>query len=362
MSSILLTEQLPETRPASSARTEVSVRVQTTEQGWSDYVEAHPAATVDHLWGWRSVFERVFGQECVYLTAQSAGRTSGVLPLVCFNSRLFGRVVVSVPYLNYGGILASDSDAAEALLDHARIVGDRFGASYVEVRNPKRWFPHLPFRQHKVRMALPLPSIADDLWKALDRKVRNQVRKAQKEALTTEAGGTDLVADFYAVFASNMRDLGTPVYSKRLFTAVFEQFPTRARIFVVRHQGQPVAAAVSIRFRDTVLVPWASSLRAYRQRCPNMLLYWTMIESAIADGVRVFDFGRSSPDAGTFQFKQQWGAVPEPQFWEYIQRPGQPIPDHGTSNGRFDIAIDVWKRLPLWLANTVGPHIVRHVP
>jgi FemAB-related protein (PEP-CTERM system-associated) len=211
-------------------------------------------------------------------------------------------------------------------------------------------------------MALPLPSIADDLWKALDRKVRNQVRKAQKEQLTTEAGGADLVEDFYVVFASNMRDLGTPVYPKRLFTAVFEQFPTRARIFLVRHEGRPVAAAVSIRFRDTVLVPWASSLRAYRQRCPNMLLYWTMIEGDITDDIRVFDFGRSSPDGVTFQFKQQWGAIPQPQFWEYIQRPGRPIPDHGPSNGRFDTAIEVWKRLPLWLANAVGPHIVRHVP
>ena len=292
----------------------LSVDANATEQEWTRYVEAHPGATVDHLWGWRHVFERVFGQRCVYLAARRDADIVGVLPLVLFRSRLFGRIAVSVPYLNYGGILDSDEAAAAALVARAQEIAADFGAAYLELRNHRRYLTGRPCREHKVRMVLPLPETVDDLWKALDRKVRNQVRKAQKEGLVAESGGATLVDDFYPVFARNMRDLGTPVYSRHLFLETLRAFPDAARVHVVRHQGLPVAGAVSVRFRDTVLVPWASSLRDYRHLCPNMLLYWSMLEAAIRDGAKVFDFGRSSAGAGTHQFKLQWGAAEIPQY------------------------------------------------
>jgi FemAB-related protein (PEP-CTERM system-associated) len=211
-------------------------------------------------------------------------------------------------------------------------------------------------------MTLPLPESVDDLWKSLDRKVRNQVRKAQKEGLVTESGGAGLVKDFYRVFARNMRDLGTPVYSTRLFFETLRAFPDAARVHVVRHQGVPIAGAVSVHFRDTILVPWASALREYRHLCPNMLLYWHMLEGAIEAGARTFDFGRSSVGGGTHQFKQQWGARESILHWEYALLRNGEIPDHGPQSRKFGAAVETWKRLPLWLANRVGPAIVRHIP
>jgi CelD/BcsL family acetyltransferase involved in cellulose biosynthesis len=136
-----------------------------------------------------------------------------------------------------------------------------------------------------------------------------------------------------------------------LFSEVLRLFPDRARIYIVRHQGRAVAGAVTFSFRDTVLVPWASSLRAYRHLCPNMLLYWTMMEGAIGGGFRVFDFGRSSRGAGTHQFKLQWGAEESPLHWEYVLVNRETAPDQGPANPRFNLAIEAWRRLPLWLAN-----------
>jgi FemAB-related protein (PEP-CTERM system-associated) len=340
----------------------VSVEADATEEEWAEYVNGHPDATVDHAWGWRSIIERVFRQQCRYLTARRGGRIVGVLPLVCFKSTLFGRLVVSIPYLNYGGILAADASAADALVQRAQAVASEFGASYLELRNQQRYLPDRPCRQHKVRMALALPSAAEDLWKALDRKVRNQVRKAQKEGLTAESGGASLIPEFYSVFARNMRDLGTPVYPVQLFSETLHAFPGRARVHLVRREGQAVAGAVSVRFRDTVLVPWASSLREYRQLCPNMLLYWSMLEGSAADGARVFDFGRSSAGAGTHQFKLQWGAAEIPQYWEYVLFKGSEVPSHGIEGAKVGAAVAMWRRLPLWLTNTVGPRIIAHVP
>jgi FemAB-related protein (PEP-CTERM system-associated) len=200
------------------------------------------------------------------------------------------------------------------------------------------------------------------LWERLDRKVRNQIRKAQKSALTVERGDHRLLNEFYEVFARNMRDLGTPVYSQRLFAEVLRTFPDRARLHVVRLGSQPIAAGLTYRTGKTVEVPWASSVRDFNQLCPNHLLYWNVIETAIADGCDQLDFGRSTPHEGTYKFKEQWGAEPLPLHWEYVLTSGSTLPNLGPANRKFHLMIEAWKKLPLKVATTLGPHVVRGIP
>ena len=340
----------------------VTVSGDVTPAEWDRYVSDHPDATADHLWGWRRVFADVFGHGSVYLAARRGGTVTGVLPLVLFQSRVFGRSITSVPFLNYGGILADDPATAVALLDQATAETRAFGASHLELRHQRQLFQDLPCRQHKLALTRPLPATVDELWADTDRKVRNQVRKAQKAGLVAVSGGPELVASFYEVFARNMRDLGTPVYSQRLFETTLAVFGDRARVFVVRQGSRTLAGAVAIGLRETILVPWASSLRAFRHLCPNMLLYWTMMEQGTASGMRRFDFGRSSPGSGTHQFKLQWGAHATPMAWEYVILAGQDVPDQGPSNPKFRLAIGAWKRLPLAVANRLGPWIARQLP
>jgi serine/alanine adding enzyme len=237
-----------------------------------------------------------------------------------------------------------------------------FGATHLELRHAERQCADLPCRQHKLRMVLPLAGTSEAQWALLDRKIRNQVRKAQKEGLTVVSGGRESVDEFYAVFARNMRDLGTPVYPRTLFDETIRAFPERTCLSLVRRGGQAVAAGLTIRFGPVTLNPWASSLREFRSLSPNTLLYWTMIDRAVADGATLFDFGRSSPGGGTHQFKEQWGAQGSPMYWEYVLLSRTEPPDHGPSNPRFDRAIALWKRLPLTVANTVGPWIARQLP
>ena len=347
-------------QPSSIVPVDVSDAV--TEFEWDSYVGNHPDGTVDHLWRWREIFEGVFRHQNVYLVARRGNAIAGVLPLVRFQSKLFGRFLVSLPFLNYGGVLASDVTAVDALVAHAREHGRECGASHVELRHRTRQVPDLAYRQHKLALTRSLAESSEELWSNVDRKVRNQVRKAQKDGLTTAIGGEELVDQFYEVFARNMRDLGTPVYAKRLFSETLRLFPGAAQVYTVRSGNMIVAAAIAIRHGDTVLVPWASSLREYRHQCPNMLLYWTMLERASTTGARVFDFGRSSPDSGTHHFKVQWGAQATPLHWEYVLLTRQSPPDHGPRNPKFAAAISAWRRLPLWLTNSAGPLIVRNIP
>ena len=345
----------------SMPRLDILVSSECQPAAWDAYVAGHPLGTVDHLWGWRAVFRQAFGHDSEYLVARRDGAIVGVLPLVLFKSRLFGRSVVSLPMLSYGGLLIDSAAVAAPLVARAGEIARGFHASHLELRHQVR-LTDLPATQKRVSVRMPLPERSETLWERLDRKVRNQVRKAQKSGLTVTWGGSEVVDDFYKVFSENMRDLGTPVYSKRLFSSVLTQFPERARICVVSHNGRPVAGGFTLRLNRTTLVPWASSLKAYRQMCPNMLLYWSMIEQAINQGAQVFDFGRSLPDGGTMLFKTQWGGIPEPQVWEYLLISATAIPNQGSTNTRFNMAIEVWKRLPLPIANATGPFIVRNIP
>ena len=343
----------------------VSVATDADQADWDHYLSVlpRPRREIDascHDWAWRGVLERTFRHESVYLMARGAGgQVCGLLPVVFLRSRLFGRLLVSLPFLNYGGVVAESDAVARALLDRAVEEGGARGCRHVELRHVGQQFPDRPTKQHKVVMHLP---IAPGLWDQLDRKVRNQVRKAEKSSLVAIQGGPELVDEFYAVFSRNMRDLGTPVYSRTLFENVLRAFPDRTRLTVVRLGAQPVAAGLTYRAGDAVQVPWASSIRDFNSLCPNHLLYWRIIESAIAEDARTLDFGRSTPGEGTYKFKEQWGAVPAALHWEYALFGGAAVPDQSPKNPKFRLAIRAWQRFPLWLANRLGPRIVRSIP
>lgn len=346
---------------STGANAPVVVETCTDAAAWDAYVLQQPEASGYHLWGWKAIFERVFGHRTTYLVAIRDGRVAGVLPLVLFESAIFGRFVVSLPFVNYGGVVADDDAAAAALVARAGAITREHRASHLELRHDRRRFPHLAPKEHKVAMTLALPADADTLWNALDRKVRNQVRKAEKSGLVAATAGREGLGEFYAVFSRNMRDLGTPVYTPALFEAVLAAFPDRARLIIVRLGTTPVAAGLTWRWRDRTEVPWASSLREHNALSPNNLLYWTILKEAIAAGSRTLDFGRSTPNEGTFHFKKQWGAGPVPLCWEYDVAQGA-LPDQSPKNPKFRLAIQAWQKLPVPVANVLGPRIVRSIP
>jgi len=327
------------------------------------YVAMQTGASAYHLPAWLGVIRRAFGHETRYLVAESGDRVVGVLPLVFFRSRVFGRFAVSLPFLNYGGVLADNESAARALLEHAVEQTRSAGGTHLELRHcDAQMFPELPAKRHKVAMELTLERTIDLQWHALDRKLRNQIRKAEKSGLTAQVGGSELLEPFYGVFARNMRDLGTPVYGIRFFREILATFVDCARVLCVRHEGRPVAASIVHWSGSRIEVPWASALREFNPLCANVLLYWHMLQFAIERRLEVFDFGRSTPDQGTFHFKKQWGAVPRQLVWEYWTAEGHSLPDLNPSAARFDLAVRTWQRLPMVVTTALGPHIVRNIP
>jgi FemAB-related protein (PEP-CTERM system-associated) len=334
------------------------------ELAWDRFVATRPNATAYHQIGWKNIVEQAFGHKTYYLLAEDEqGAVTGILPLVHLKSIIFGNYMVSLPFLNYGGCCSDDPESAANLIQAAVELGQKHGVSHIELRDQMPGEPGFPVKTSKVAMLVGLPERAEQMWEAFDPKLRSQIRKPQKEGLFAKIGGKDELDSFYAVFSANMRDLGTPVYSKRFFELILETFPAVTRICTVYNDRQvPLASGFLVEFKGVVEIPWASSLREYYRQGPNMLLYWMALQFSCERGAKVFDFGRSSPGSGTYKFKEQWGAHPKQLYWHYWLRDGGPLPDLSPNNPKYQLAINVWKKLPLGLTTWIGPSVVRNLP
>jgi len=304
----------------------------------------------------------------VGVSPAGVGKICGYLPLALVSSRLFGRFLVSLPYVNRAGVVARDRSVASELVGCAIALAQTHKVNYLELRShgpldpSSKLHPSLGVsRSNKVRMVLPLPDTGQDLWNIVSAKVRNQVRKGQKNQLQIRWGGLELLDAFYEVFSVNMRDLGTPVYPKGLFASILEQFEGQAELSVVDLGDRVAAAALLVHAQGVTQVPSASSLRCFHHANPNMWMYHQLLLRAVDRGSRAFDFGRSSEGSGTYRFKKQWGAQPHPTLWQYHVLRGrvdQMRPDSPHNRWR----VSTWKKLPVWLTRRIGPVIVRGIP
>ena len=360
------TLQRPRVLPQTQTKTTTVIRAELTSSpsAWEPYLAAKGHSAFYQRAEWLHVLQNGMQQTPVCLQAMQGSQLVGVLPLAFVSSQLFGRFLVSLPYLNSSGVIADTPEAATALIDRAIEFADRFDVRYLELRHeqPIEHPQLVEAVTDKVHMRLQLPETSELLWDSLKSKLRSQVRKPLNNPdLTVHWGQHELLDEFYDIFTRNMRDLGTPPFSRQLFESMLNEFPDAAEFCCVRLSGQPVASGLLIHGPGVTEVPSASSLRQFNSTSANMLMYWNLLTRAIERGQSVFDFGRSSKDAGTYRFKAQWGAEESPAVWQHYVRNGE-ANDMRPNSGKFDLMIRTWQKLPVWLTRLIGPSIVRGIP
>jgi len=329
------------------------------EEEWDLFAARQQGYTHFHRLRWRTLIGDVFGHECVYLAARDAGELVGVLPLVRVRSIVFGHYLVSMPFLNYGGPLGTES-GIRALVARAISIARRENVKLLELRSRVPLDISLGVSHRRITVVLDLPGDSDTLFRRFDAKLRSQIRRPQKEGVTVRFG-PEQVLPFFSVFARHMRDLGTPTQPLSFFRAIAERFPEDSLFACAYLAGKPVAAGCGFRFGDEFEMTWASSLRAYNREAPNMLLYWACMQRAIAQGVKRFNFGRCAPGGGTHRFKIQWGGSEEPLFW-YGLGATSDATTPSLDNSAFRFGPRVWRKLPESIATAFGPSIVRYIP
>jgi len=332
-----------------------------TGQEWDGFLQDVPS-TFCHLYGWRAVMEETFGHDCHYMAAlDTSGSIRGILPLVRVRSRLFGDYLMSMPFLNYGGP-AGTAEACQELSNKAVERAQVLGVDLLELRAREPLEAEaMSVSDRKLTVLLPLPETSEELWtKGIKAKVRSQVRRPMKEGMTSRFG-LDLVGEFYGIFSTTMRDLGTPVLPRLFFESLVRNFPDQVIFSVVDHEGEPAAASCGFLWAGEYEITWAGARRDLNRLAPNMLLYWSLMEESIARGAHTFNFGRCSPDSGTHRFKKQWGSEDHPLPWAQFS-PSGVIATPNPDSTKFRLATRVWSRLPVPVANAFGPLLARSLP
>lgn len=334
----------------------------TDAESWDRFVLASAAGSFYHRFAWSRILHESLGVEPVYLMARRDDQVVGVLPLVLVSSRLFGQILCSMPFLNFGGPCAASEAVTRALIDEAVRVADERGVDYLELRSALPLPTRLEASLHKVSMTIGLQDDPEILWNGFRTKHRTNVRRAMKNGLVAHSGGAELLHDFYGVLEQSWRDLGTPLYRRDFFGAILAAFPAETRIHLCRHGDQTVAVAFNGMQRGVIEGMWAGGLPAARHLNANYVLYWHMIEEGCRGGFRQFHLGRSTVDSGGEWFKTRWNAEARQLHW-YFHRPrGGPMPALNVDNPKYRAAIAVWRRLPLWVVRRAGPLIARSIP
>lgn len=351
--------------PAAPAASGPSSSIELVDAGaapaWNEAVLAL-GGSFYHLYEWKHVNERAFGHRTFYLAARRSRQITGILPLVLVESRLFGRILCSLPFVNYGGACASDTETAGALIDAAIELANQHRADYLELRCAQAAPTDLPASLRKISMTIPLAADPDVLWNGFTSKHRKNVKRAYKNELVVKKGGVELLPVFYALMEQSWRSLGTPLYARSYFELVLRTFPESSSVFVCHRGEEPVAVALTGYCNGIVEGLWAGGGALARQLDANYVLYWEMIRDACLRGCHSFHLGRSTADSGGEEFKRKWNAEAQQLYW-YFHRPGGgAMPALNVDNPKYRLAISAWRRLPLWTTRLIGPLLARSIP
>ena len=327
---------------------------------WDAFVMACPDATFFHRAGWQNIIANVFRHDTYFLYAEVDGAIVGVLPLGHVNSWLFGNALTGLPFAVYGGVAALNSQATDALEQEAQRLARTLGVAHLELRNVEARHLEWPTQDIYVTFRKEILPAEDANMQAIPRKQRAMVRKGIKNELVSHIDPT--VDRFFALFADNVHRHGTPAMPKKYFQALQKEFGNDCEVLTVTTKdGKPLSSVLSFYFRDEVLPYYAGDDEAARDLAANDFKYWELMRRACARGLKVFDYGRSKLGTGPYAFKKNWGFEPKPLHYEFCLYKRDSIPQNNPNNAKYKLMISTWRRMPLALANWLGPFIVRNL-
>ena len=329
---------------------------------WDDFVRRHPQASFFQLTGWKRVIEKTSRYPSQYLLSERGGEITGIAPLFLVSNWLLGTALLSVPLGVYAGICADDEESRRQLLDAVKKQSVARGIDFLELRHRKSSIDE--GFHHNTLYSTFTTTLSPDLeanLKRLPRDTRYMIRKGEKAGLRVERGAGQLDA-FYRLFTQSMHRHGTPVFPRALFTNLLAEFGSAMDVMMVYSGSEAVSGVVSFFFRDTVLPYYAGAGPNATKTAANNFMYWELMKYAVQQGYTQFDFGRSKQGTGSYAFKTQWNMTVEPLDYEVFLVRRKTVPNFSPVNPKFERATRIWKRLPLWMANTLGPHVVRWLP
>lgn len=326
---------------------------------WDTFVASCPDATFFHRAGWKRVIEDAFGHRTWFLYAERNGRIEGVLPLAQINSYLFGNSLMSLPFCVYGGVAANSAEAVAMLTAAAQQKAEALGVDALEMRNLESRYPDWAHKDLYVTFRKEIDPDPEQNLNNIPRKQRAMVRKGIQAGLQSE--WDDGIARFYDAYSRSVHALGTPVFSRRYFEILKNEFGDDCRVLTITKDGRTVASVMNFYFRDEVLPYYGGGTEEARELKGNDFMYWELMRRSAEEGIRIFDYGRSKQGTGSYSFKKNWGFEPTPLHYEYHLVKAKDVPEVNPMNPKYQLFIKLWRKMPLPVTQWLGPHIVKNL-
>ncbi|MDJ0710590.1 MAG: FemAB family PEP-CTERM system-associated protein [Woeseiaceae bacterium] len=327
---------------------------------WDDYVLAHPDATFFHRAGWFRVIRDSFRHRPFYLQAKDAsGRIRGVLPAFEQKSLLFGHALISLPFCVYGGGVADSPSILRALEDAAADLAHSLNVDYLELRNVETTRDDWPTKSLHATFQRALEGDDEAILLSIKNKQRAVVRKGLRNNLTLQI--QDDVDEFFHAYSTSVRNLGTPVFSRRYFQNLKKEFGNDCEIVSVKSDEGLECSLISFYFRDHVLPYYGGGMPQSRGSKAMDFMYYDQMCRAAKDGRNVYDFGRSKVDSGPYNYKRHWGFEPRPLHYQYALVRASELPEVNVNNPKYQKMISLWRKLPLRVSQILGPFVSRYL-
>ncbi len=333
-----------------------------SQQSWDDFVCLSRSGSFFHTIAWKTVIEKCFGYAPWYFLAESEGDVKGVLPLFLVNKPFRGKVLISVPFGVYGGICADSSEAAQLLKRKGESLSQELGVDFLELRHVDMLELDLPVKDLYYTFSREIYDGEEKNMKAIPRKQRRMVRQGINHQLEAKIGGKEFLKEFYDIYSTSLRNLGTPAFPYRYFEILLDELGDKCKILTVWHQNQMAAGVMTFCYQDQLLPYYGGGLPEFLRYAVYDFMYWELMRFGWEHGYKVFDFGRSKEGTGAYDFKRHWGFEPKPLHYQYYLPGGGAIPNISPTNPKFQPFISAWKKLPLPVANVIGPQIIKYLP
>lgn len=338
-----------------AGRTHINLLGKTDYGRWDEFVSGCSQATFFHRAGWKDVIEEAFGHKACYLYAEREGKIGAILPLVHLRSRLFGNALISTPFCVYGGIVGDDTEACRLLEERALVLAEDLGVDYLEMRERGESHRDWLTKDLYVTFRKEIDPDPEQNYRSIPRKQRAMIRKGMDAGLIVKVD--DGMDRFFGVYSESVRNLGTPVFGKQYFKQLKRVFGNDCRILTVWRGDRPVSSVMSFYFRDEVLPYYGGSVGSARSLKANDFMYWELMRRSAEEGIRIFDYGRSKKDSGSYRFKKHWGFAPLPLAYQYHLVRARQVPNVSPTNPKYQLLIRIWRRLPLAVTQILGPFI-----
>ena len=332
-------------------------------QEWVNYLKSDAAADICQHFAWGHIFRETFGLDTILILYRDNGNIKGGLPLVLFDQKITGRAMVSMPFLNYGGVLGLNDEIKMALADAGRQTLEKISADYLEMRHTARGIGTAADHtvQNRVTFRLDINRPTEEIFNKFKKQLRTRIRKAEKQRLEYYQG-QDRLDHFYHLFATAMTEHGTPVMPKRFFASILKYLSEYAQMMIAYKDNRPVGGKLVLKFKNRATMTWGCYPDRFKHLLANYHLTWELIQQLSRGPIETVDFGRSAPDSGGYIYKANWGTDVIPIYVDYIASDKNRIPLLKPENKKYQTAISLWKKMPVGLAKIVGPRLARYFP